>query len=267
MSAMAASGSLWSSGVGLTLGGSWGGTQIWAVAGTVNFDSVTAGTGSTVLLGTANGGTIQFNSTTVNGLLLPGRALMVQGGAYDWATNSGANTPTGSYSGYTLLNGTNSIAGGTLLNYLLTGNGSIAAAGSLNTLKIVTASTAGSLVLTGSVSVNSGGVIVSGTADYALTGGTLSGYGATNAELLIHQFSSGSLTLNSVSAASSLTKAGPGLLRVTMASKAATTYFLGGVLETSTIVNLGSFFSFSGGTLRFTSSTGSATRTFNFGDI
>ena len=70
------------------------------------------------------------------------------------------------------------------------------------------------MTLGGTLTLNSGGLLVTGSGGDAITGGTLEG--ASGADLIVHQYSTGDLTISSTLAdnggATALTKSGPGRL-------------------------------------------------------
>ncbi|MDD5349657.1 MAG: autotransporter-associated beta strand repeat-containing protein, partial [Chthoniobacteraceae bacterium] len=107
-------------------------------------------------------------------------------------------------------------------NYTTSGAVAFASgAHSVNSLAIDTGATAGSLaIVSGSpLNITSGGLLMTGGNDYAITGGQL---GSSNSELIVHQYGTGKLTVSSTisSGTGSLTKTGGG----TLALNGANTY-------------------------------------------
>ncbi len=98
-------------------------------------------------------------------------------------------------------------------NYEATGSVVIDANQTINALRLANAAP-GTLNLSGgTLAIQSGGLLFTGTADFAVASGQL---GADNAELIVHQRSTANLTVNAAIAGSSangrLTKTGPGTL-------------------------------------------------------
>ena len=123
----------------------------------------------------------------------------------------------------------------------------------LNAAYTVTINSAKTLTLA------SGGLLVTGTGADSITGGTLKG--ASGADLVIHQYSTGDLTINSTLAdngtATSLTKSGTGKLVISGTDTMTGTNFLnGGVVEVSDLAKLASGPLFmNAGALRYTGSS------------
>ncbi|HEY1381376.1 MAG TPA: autotransporter-associated beta strand repeat-containing protein [Gemmataceae bacterium] len=160
-----------------------------------------------------NTGTLAVTTTTgmTNGLLGPGPAFATLNGSL-WAGVSGGQ-----------LAGNPGMAGifGSGVNSLISANTSIPTV-TTNSLRFDVGSAI--TTLNGTVTLQSGGILVANTAGSpTITAGTV----ATNSELIVHQYSPGTLTINSnVNAPAGLTKTGPGLLS------------LGGDLTTSGPINV-----------------------------
>jgi autotransporter-associated beta strand protein len=191
-----------------------GGTSI--VAGHTDV-SATSGTGSvTFAAGSIThsvGGTVDFTPSSsgptfaittsagnTNGLLGTGPAFATVNGASTWAINSG-----GTIAGLTAY-GTNIYSAGT--NTDVTASASFAGL-TTNSLRFSGPGT--TLTLSGTNTLQSGGILVPPSGFGVITGGTLSVPGA--GELLVHDY--GYLSLNSaVSGPGGLTKSGPGDLNL-----------------------------------------------------
>lgn len=171
-----------------------------------------------------------------------GRFIFTDGSGFDWATNAGAGTPLSSYTGYVPLDVT---AGTDTANSALTGSAVLAGSRSTGTLKLITSGPGQSLDLNGhQLSLSGGGLLFTGTADYTLTGGSLASTTATNSDLVIHQYGTGTLSLNTTivngNGASTLTKAGPGTLVLGAANSFTGGIWInGGVLSVSALDQLG----------------------------
>ena len=169
------------------------------------------GAGATLNVTLGIGGTLTSNPTQANGIVVgSGNVAFATVGGTDWATVSGGNIAA--YSGYTSPlppSGSTST-----VNYSLTDNGTVTATETANTLKINTTTTSQSLAISSgqALTLNAGGLLFVGAADYSITGGTLKGQNGTG-ELVVHQFGSGNLTLSSaLTSAAILTKTGSGTL-------------------------------------------------------
>ena len=90
-----------------------------------------------------------------------------------------------------------------------------------NSLKITTTLNGQSLTIGSgnTLALTSGGLLFTGANNYSISGGTLQSMTATNSDLIVHQYGSGTLTIGSVistgNGTSTLTKTGPGTLVLT----------------------------------------------------
>jgi len=156
--------------------------------------------------GSSSGGkTITTTSVNVNGIL---------GG---WATYAGGDWAVGTT--IAPLATTNYQASTDPTTWGATSNVTLSASTSpnvpdgtgINSLRLTAAAT---VTLNGTLTLGSGGLLDTGSGAVAITGGTLEG--ASGADLIVHQYSTGDLTINSTLAdngsATALTKSGPGRL-------------------------------------------------------
>ena len=124
---------------------------------------------------------------------------------------------------------------------------------SINSLRLTAAST---VTLDGTLTLASGGLLVTGSGATAITGGTLKG--GSGADLIIQQYASADLTINSTLAnngtATSLTKSGPGKLIIGGSNNmTGTNYLNAGTVEVNSLAQLaGGPIIMTGGTLRYT---------------
>lgn len=204
------------------------------------------------------GGTLTFSAPAIadtdtantNGIL-GGRARYVVGsaGAFDWASSvaSGAgDTPVNAFTGYGTLATT---AGTDTLNPLQTLTSNIAFTGSrtTNSLKLDNSNGSGrtvDLAAGNTLTLTSGGLLVTGTDAVTVNNGTLRSNTATNSDLIIHQHNTGGLTIGSVIANSvgnsTVTKSGSGTLTLAGSNTyTGDTHVTGGTLSVSTNNNLG----------------------------
>jgi autotransporter-associated beta strand protein len=113
-----------------------------------------------------------------------------------------------------------STSGGTDTNNSLVTDSATLGAGTTttNSLKVTDTQAGQSLNVGGgnTLSLTSGGLLFTGANDYTIAGGTLTSGMANPSDLIVHQYGSGTLTINSTIAdgngTSTLTKAGPGTL-------------------------------------------------------
>ncbi len=98
------------------------------------------------------------------------------------------------------------------------------------------------MTLDGTLTLNSGGLLVSGSGSTVITGGTLKG--ASGTDLVVQQYASADLTISSTLALITLrplalTKSGTGKLILTGTDNLTGTNFLnGGVVEVSDLANV-----------------------------
>jgi hypothetical protein len=171
-----------------------------SVGGTIDYS--VGGTSS----GTHN---ITTTSPLVNGIL-GGWATFEEG---DWAITN-ATAVIGAYTGYTTsADPTTWVAAN---NVVLSGNplSDVPDQTAINTLKLNGTS---AITLDGSLTLAAGGLLATGSGANSISGGTLEG--ASGGDLIVHQYSSGSLTIGSTLAdngtPTSLTESGTGELILT----------------------------------------------------
>jgi len=225
----------------LTLGGAYGGSVINLIGGShiEIVGGTTLNSGASVITRTSASGlrmqgitrnagaTINFSSagfvdTNTNNLggfgILGGYATVdATAGSANWATtlNSGAsNTTISAFTGYDPF----TTSGWNTLNPSLTGSAALAGALTTNSLKLNSSGAGQALDLGagGLLTLATGGLMFTGSNDYQINNGTVKSAIATNSDLIIQQWGTGSLTMNSVIAngngTSTLTKAGSGTL-------------------------------------------------------
>ena len=237
--------------------------------------------GSTLLV-TAPTNTVVSNITTglTNNILGAGRAVFSDGaGALNWLSQ-GSTTPfqwaglgtgvgtTPAYTGALPADGTLGVATG---NYTLSGSQlQGTAASTIYTLKITSTAASQSLDLA-TFNMTASGYLVTGTDAYEIKG---TGALTAATDLVIHQFNSGGLTINTpLSGAVMLTKAGTGVLTLGTGANAMTGAITinAGVLSFSSVTaaaagSLGNGSTTAvnirhGGTLRYTGVTGTISGT------
>jgi autotransporter-associated beta strand protein len=169
-------------------------------------------------------------SANVNGIL-GGYATYAAG---DWAVG----TTIVPYAAYTT--STDPTTWAAANNVSLTGNpiADVPASTTINTLKLGGAS---ALTLDGTLTLAAGGLLVTGSGANSISGNTLEG--ASGADLIVHQYSSGSLTISSTLAdnggPTALTKSGAGKLIISGTdSMTGNNYLNGGTLEVTTLSQL-----------------------------
>ncbi len=248
-----------------------GATSLWATnTGTASgigltLNAVTRNVGGTVdsVTGAPNGGTASaaINTTSINNNgILGGWATWASSG---WAVGSasGPLAAISAYSAYTT--STDPTTWAAANNVSLSGNpvSSVGDGTNINSLRLTAAST---VTLGGTLTLASGGLLVTGSSATVITGGTLKG--ASGADLIVHQYSAGDLTISSTLAdngsATSLTKSGPGKLIISGTDNmTGNNYLNGGTVEVSALAQLASgSLIMNSGTLRYTGSDASSSR-------
>ena len=201
---------------------------------TFSQNAITRNVGGTVdySVGGTSPGTKACTTTTanVNGIL-GGYATY---GTTDWAVGASL----AAYSAYTTSADPTTWAATN--NVSLSGNplANIPDPTTINTLKLSGAST---VTLNGTLTLAAGGLLVTGTGANAITGGTLEG--ASGADLIVHQYSTGDLTISSTladnSSATALTKSGSGRLIIAGTdTMTGNNYLNGGTVEVSALAQL-----------------------------
>ncbi len=204
--------------------------------------------GASLLINAPATTSVSTTSTALTNGIFGGRYIFTDGTSYDWATNDGTASNAikglGTYvAQYTALDTT---AGTDTNNSTLTGSATMGGSRTTNTLKLLTSASGQSLDLAGSSLVlTAGGLLFAGAQDYTITGGTLASNTASPSDLVIHQYGTGSLTVNSSiidgAGASTLTKAGAGALVLGSANTFTGGIFInGGTLSVSNVNQLGS---------------------------
>ncbi len=129
---------------------------------------------------------------------------------------------------------------GATSNVVLSGNplSNVPAPTTINTLKLNGSS---AITLNGTLTLAAGGLLLTGNGVNSISGGTLEG--ASGADLIIHQYSSGSLTISSTLAnngsATALTESGTGKLIISGTDNmTGSNYLNGGILEVSALAEL-----------------------------
>jgi autotransporter-associated beta strand protein len=173
---------------------------------TLGAGSITHNLGGTVDFALTGGPTFTVTTSTnnFNGLLGSGPAFATVDGGSTWATYSGgtvAGLPAGNYSANTY---------SPSLNTDVTITSLAPASFTTNSLRFNT--TALSLALTGTNTLQSGGILITpNSSTSAITGGTLTA--TSSGELLVHDYSLNPFTISSALVSSTgLTKTGPGTL-------------------------------------------------------
>jgi len=138
----------------------------------------------------------------------------------------------------------------------------------INSLRITAAAM---VTLGGTLTLNSGGLLVTGTGADSITGGTLEG--ASGADLIVHQYSTGDLTINSTLAdngsATALTKSGPGrLILAGTDNMTGNNYLNGGTVSVNSLAELaGGSLVMNNGTLSYTGPGETSSRSVVLGGV
>ena len=184
-------------------------------------------------VGATGAGSKSATTTTpnVNGIL-GGYATYAQG---DWAVG----TTIAPYTAYTT--STDPTTWVAANNVSLSGNPISDIPGPATTINTLKLSGASALTLDGTFTLATGGLLATGSGANSISGGTLEG--ASGADLIIHQYSTGSLTIGSTLAdngsATALTKTGTGKLVISGTDSMTGNNFLnGGTLEVTTLSQL-----------------------------
>ena len=177
------------------------------------------------------------DNTNTNGIVAPnGRACVTVGGT-DWAINS-TNANDGLITAYTAYQTGDQGSWITTDNVSLTGSAALTASRTINTLKINVSGSGQSLDIgSGQIlSINSGGLLFAGNNNYSVTNGTIRSLTATNSDLIVQTYATGTLAIGSIIANgngdSCLTKAGSGTLTLNgLNTYSGNTIINGGTLE------------------------------------
>ena len=214
-----------------------------SVGGTVDYSFGGTGGAHNVTTSTAN----------VDGIL-GGWATF---GESDWAIG----TTIAAYTGYVTSTDPTTWVAANNISINVNPIGDVPASTTINTLKL---SGSSALTLDGTFTLATGGLLVTGSGANSISGNTLEG--ASGADLIIQQFSTGDLTISSTLAdntsATALTKSGPGRLIITGTdSMTGNNYLNGGIVSVSSLAQLagGSLF-LNNGTLSYTGAGETSTR-------
>ncbi len=229
-----------------TSGNSYGFTQ----------NAITRSVGGTIdysVGGTGGSHNITTTTANVNGIL-GGWATF---GENDWAVG----TTIAAYSAYTT--STDPTTWAAANNVSISGNliSDVPASATINTLKL---SGSSALTLDGTFTLAAGGLLVTGSGANSISGNTLEG--ASGADLIIQQFGTGDLTINSTLAdngsATALTKSGPGRLIIAGTDNmTGNNYLNGGIVSVSSLAQLaGGSLVLNNGTLSYTGAGETSTR-------
>jgi autotransporter-associated beta strand protein len=242
---------------------SWTGAGATAANAAIALTAITRQVGGTLDTETNNTYANTITTTTANNNGILGGWATYK--AADWAVGAGS-TPflitalaAGSYQAD--LNPANwGSASNVTLNASTSSN--VGDGTNINSLRLTAAST---VTLNGTLTLTSGGLLVTGSDATAITNGTLKG--GSGADLIVHQYASADLTISSTLAdngsASSLTKSGTGKLIISGTNNlTGTNYLNAGVVEVSDLGKLASGpIIMTGGTLRYTGTDVTDTRT------
>lgn len=204
------------------------------------------------------GATLNFTAgsiadTDTNGTngIIGSRARYTVGssGSYDWAVSAAGTAADTAITALPLGSYTAAASAGTNTNQsLLTDVGlTLTADLTTNTLKVVNGSGSTQTVdigATRTLTLTAGGLLLTGANAVEINNGTLRSNTATNSDLIIHQYNTGGLTINSVIAngtgTSTLTKSGDGALTLGGANTyTGATFLNGGTTIISANANLG----------------------------
>jgi fibronectin-binding autotransporter adhesin len=216
-------------------------TRTGSMTGVLQLAAITSQTIAGSTLNFTSDGIANTSQANTNGIL-GSNARFTVGGA-DWAVGAGN---IGAYTAYTGL----SLTGGTdTVNSLqaLTGTTAFTGSRTTNTLKLTNSSASSQTLDIGTgntLTLTAGGLLTTGADAVVINNGTLRSNTATNSDLIIHQYNTGGLTINSVisngTGASTLTKSGNGNLVLGGTNTyTGPTFLNGGVTSISSNANLG----------------------------
>jgi fibronectin-binding autotransporter adhesin len=163
---------------------------------------------------------VVFRSTAANdgatGIWGEGR-IVLKGG--DWPCIEAATNRVIAYTTYTPL-----ASAGSTDNALVNGTATVASDAAINTLKIAPTASGQSLTINSgtTLTLNNTALLFTGSEDYTLSGGQI-GSGRLASDILLHQFGTGRLTVDTdfigTNGITALTKTGPGKVVLARASK------------------------------------------------
>ncbi|HTQ49109.1 MAG TPA: pectinesterase family protein [Candidatus Acidoferrales bacterium] len=215
------------------------------------------------------GGTVDFSAggTSTGGKTLTTTTPNVNGILGGWATYGGSDWAMGSpiapLAAANYQSSTDPTTWGAASNVTLNASTSpnVPDGTSINSLQITAPAT---VTLAGALTLSSGGLLVTGNGADSITGGTLEG--GSGADLIIHQYSMGDLTIGSTLAdnggATALTKSGPGrLILAGTDTMSGNNYLNGGTVVVNSLAELaaGSLV-MNNGTLSYTGSGEASSR-------
>jgi autotransporter-associated beta strand protein len=236
-----------------------GGAHVWLTNNAAN------GTGGySITLNALNrsvGGTVDFSSggTSTGGKTLTTTTANVNGILGGWATYGGTDWAVGSpiapLAATNYQASTDPTTWGTASNVTLNASTSpsVPNATIINSLQITAPA---AVTLAGTLTLNSGGLLVTGSGGDTISGGTLEG--ASGADLIVQQYSAGDLTISSTLAdnggATALTKSGPGRLIISGSdTMTGNNYLNGGTVSVGSLAELaGGSVVLNNGTLSYT---------------
>lgn len=231
-------------------------TASGVVNGTLALTAITRQVGGTLNAVTNNTGNAITTTTANNNGILGGWATY---NAADWAVGSPI-APLAAANYQADLNPANwGAESNVTLNASTTAN--VGDGTSINSLQLTAAST---VTLDGTLTLSSGGLLVTGSGVTTIAGGTLKG--GSGADLIVHQYATSDLSISSTLAdngsASSLTKSGPGKLVISGANNlTGTNYLNAGAVEVSDLNKLaGGPLILTGGALRYTGADAAESR-------
>lgn len=187
----------------------------WVTSATTTEDGVAYDAATDLVTGTQpNGAIVMFTTSAPGGMAANTGYHVVQstGSAFKLSTTPGGTAinltttgtgtlrtlgPLSAYAGYTVGLPTSGSSAG--VNFSHTGNGSVTASESANTLKILTTAAGQSLAITAgeTLTLATGGLLFTGAHDYAVTGGALASGMAGTSDLVLQPYGAGKLTIGS----------------------------------------------------------------------
>lgn len=228
----------------LTIGAGGGSVIIDNNGGTatrLNFGTITStAAGASLLVNSPAGADVRFNQALNTATTINGKVVFTDGaGNFNWAANTGVNTPTVGLATYT------DVAGGAptgtdtnnsrIASLVASETTTPAGAWTTNSLRINAGATGQTLALgANNLTLTNGGLLFTGANDYTIssTTGILRSNTATNSDLVIHNYGTGNLTIGAIIGngvgASTLTTAGTGKVTLTGANTFTGAIIVGG---------------------------------------
>ena len=244
-----------------------GGSDVWLTNNAANGSG-----GYSITLNALNrnvGGTVDFSvgGSSTGAKTLTTTSANANGILGGWATYAGGDwavgTPIAPLAATNYQASTDPTTWGTTSNVTLNASTSpnVPDGTSINSLQITAPAT---VMLGGALTLNSGGLLVTGSGADSIAGGTLEG--ASGADLIVHQYSTGDLTISSTLAdnggATALTKSGPGrLILAGTDNMTGNNYLNGGTVSVNSLAELaGGSLVMNNGTLSYTGSGETSSR-------